>query len=325
MPPYDLTKFILYSHFFIVENPSYEIKKHIHAFVKPLVLFDRMRGVGQNSTFVPTKVFSSRTNGEKEYRLHINQFDEFITHLRNQFIRVEEIPVERKSLYQPIAMHYPVRIEKSPRDYQIKAIEYITKMDQPYPTNLIGLPTGTGKTFCGLYGAHKIGSRLVIIILPIYIEKWVSDIQTNLGVDPKSIIVVRGLHQVAGLIEMGQNQSITQDFIIISVVTLRTFIEAYDENPHNYYEQFPVAPWQLYETIGAGQVLIDETHQHIHAIFKIITAMHVPKLNSLTATLTTDNYVVKRAHDVFLGCFLVGSSRVDLQACKLEYSIVSPK
>jgi len=28
---------------------------------------------------------------------------------------------------------------------------------------------------------------------------------------------------------------------------------------------------------------------------------------------------------VFLGCFLVGSSRVDLQACKLEYSIVSPK
>ena len=30
-------------------------------------------------------------------------------------------------------------------------------------------------------------------------------------------------------------------------------------------------------------------------------------------------------YTVFLGCFLVGSSRVDLQACKLEYSIVSPK
>jgi len=36
---------------------------------------------------------------------------------------------------------------------------------------------------------------------------------------------------------------------------------------------------------------------------------------------------LKRLFDcgVFLGCFLVGSSRVDLQACKLEYSIVSPK
>jgi len=40
--------------------------------------------------------------------------------------------------------------------------------------------------------------------------------------------------------------------------------------------------------------------------------------------------VVQRVNErsqgaVFLGCFLVGSSRVDLQACKLEYSIVSPK
>jgi len=35
--------------------------------------------------------------------------------------------------------------------------------------------------------------------------------------------------------------------------------------------------------------------------------------------------LMKGSPIVFLGCFLVGSSRVDLQACKLEYSIVSPK
>ena len=35
--------------------------------------------------------------------------------------------------------------------------------------------------------------------------------------------------------------------------------------------------------------------------------------------------LVDEDRQVFLGCFLVGSSRVDLQACKLEYSIVSPK
>jgi len=35
--------------------------------------------------------------------------------------------------------------------------------------------------------------------------------------------------------------------------------------------------------------------------------------------------IVDAKDEVFLGCFLVGSSRVDLQACKLEYSIVSPK
>ena len=41
----------------------------------------------------------------------------------------------------------------------------------------------------------------------------------------------------------------------------------------------------------------------------------------------TGNFSERFGRDltVFLGCFLVGSSRVDLQACKLEYSIVSPK
>ena len=33
----------------------------------------------------------------------------------------------------------------------------------------------------------------------------------------------------------------------------------------------------------------------------------------------------KRRHDCVLATHNVGSSRVDLQACKLEYSIVSPK
>jgi len=43
------------------------------------------------------------------------------------------------------------------------------------------------------------------------------------------------------------------------------------------------------------------------------------------AILTIINNPMLSLALVFLGCFLVGSSRVDLQACKLEYSIVSPK
>jgi Protein of unknown function (DUF3501). len=34
---------------------------------------------------------------------------------------------------------------------------------------------------------------------------------------------------------------------------------------------------------------------------------------------------VKRGEPIYMGIDYVGSSRVDLQACKLEYSIVSPK
>jgi len=48
-------------------------------------------------------------------------------------------------------------------------------------------------------------------------------------------------------------------------------------------------------------------------------------LNLVGTTEDVGVILGKAPYPVFLGCFLVGSSRVDLQACKLEYSIVSPK
>ena len=50
-----------------------------------------------------------------------------------------------------------------------------------------------------------------------------------------------------------------------------------------------------------------------------------PRLTELVAFIRTQGTRGVGQSSVFLGCFLVGSSRVDLQACKLEYSIVSPK
>jgi len=64
--------------------------------------------------------------------------------------------------------------------------------------------------------------------------------------------------------------------------------------------------------------------------------LYIFRNGRLLLRTTDDSYVqtlvdkgeiteAKARNHVFLGCFLVGSSRVDLQACKLEYSIVSPK
>ena len=50
-----------------------------------------------------------------------------------------------------------------------------------------------------------------------------------------------------------------------------------------------------------------------------------PGTGALTSLLARRARRLITIETVFLGCFLVGSSRVDLQACKLEYSIVSPK
>jgi superfamily II DNA or RNA helicase len=288
----------LYSHFFKITNPTYEIKKLIHAFIKPLVLFERIKPVGESARFMPTKVFSCRTADEKEYRLHINQLKDFLDFLKNSHVNMSLISIEKEPLYIPEKLHYPVNIQKSPRDYQIPVIEHITHPKSSYPATLVGLPTGTGKTFCGLYSSYLIGTRLAIVILPIYINKWVEDIQTNLGVDPKSILVVRGAHEVAGVIEMAKTGTLTHDYIIISIVTMRLYIESYDEDRQDCLDQYGCAPYDFYKLLKIGQVLIDETHQHLHAIFKIMLCMHVPYLTSLTATLMTEQNVIKKVHEI---------------------------
>lgn len=298
MSMYEQTKIIKYSHFFKVVNPTYQIKSLIHNFIRPLVIFERVKPVGEKARFMPTKVFSSRTADEKEYRLHINQFKDFITYLHENHIAVSEIPVETVEMYKPARLKWPVKITKQPRDYQIKPIDRIVHLTTGYRAVLLGLPTGTGKTFSGLYGCYKVGTRVAIIILPIYIEKWVEDIQTNLGVDPKSIMIVQGSQHLAGLIDLAKNNQLSCDYIIISTVTMRMFIEKYDENPVDCLDQYGIFPYDLYKVCQVGQILIDETHQHLHAVFKIHLTMHVPQLTTLTATLITDQPVIKKVHDL---------------------------
>lgn len=288
----------VYSHFFRILNPTYELQNHIHKFVKPLIVFERVKPVGEPARFMPTKVFSSRTENRQEYRLHINQFQEFIDYLKSLYVPVEQIPVYYKELYTPELLRQPTHITKELRDYQHEVKDFALSQEPPYRARLIGLPTGTGKTFTSLYILNELKQRTIFLLLPIYIDKWVQDIQENLGVDPKNILVVQGAKHLMGLIEMAKNNQLQHDYIIISTITMRLYIEDYDANQADCEDMYGCVPFDLYRLVKAGLVIIDETHQHIHAIFKIMLQMHVPMLLSLTATLLSEQSVVKKVYDI---------------------------
>jgi len=82
-------------------------------------------------------------------------------------------------------------------------------------------------------------------------------------------------------------------------------------------------------SMAAGEYVSVSSQADTQAADLAIEARELRKNPEMELLELTQIYV-KRGLDedlarVFLGCFLVGSSRVDLQACKLEYSIVSPK
>ena len=300
-PSLQQTQIFVYSHFFEIINPSYLIQKLIYEYVKPLVIFDRdytQNGPQGKPVFVPTKVFSSRTEDRKEYRLHVNQLSDFLNYLEQNRVSPAAIPLTRVPMYTPAPMTGAMTLKYPPRDYQIPAIEAAVHPVAGQHTSLIGLPTGTGKTFCGLSAVKQIGTRTLLILLPNYIDKWTDDIGFNLGADPKTIMVVQGAAHLTGLISLALDNTLEADFIIVSTVTYRMYIEAYDASSKDCLDQYGVYPKDLCKVLGVGTVLIDETHQHVHAIFKIMLTLHVPHLISLTATLLTDHHVVKRAHDI---------------------------
>lgn len=288
----------IYSHFFRLVNVQPEMVFTINEFMKPLVQYEVNRSVKNKVVYSPNKIFASKTSNASEYRFHINQIAEFMELLKLKYVNPDSIEILNMPLYKPAKLSYKYRIDKQPRDYQVEVIDHIVSPMEGHRTRLAGLPTGTGKTFCGLSSAVKIGTRTMIIILPIYIEKWISDIQDNLNVDKNSIMSVQGSAHLKGLIDMGNSGTLKSDYIIVSVRTLQNFIDRYENYADDCIDEYGCRPEDLYRITGTGQVLIDETHQHIHAIYKIMLFMHVPHLTALSATLISDDYLIKKVHNI---------------------------
>ncbi len=288
----------IYSHFFRLINISSQMILTINEFIKPLVQFEMNRALNRSNIFTPNKIFASRTVPLKEFRFHINQLADFLDLLKMKYVPEDSIEIIEIPMYVPEKLNFKYRIDKEPRDYQQKVINHIISPIENHKIRLVGLPTGTGKTFCGLFAATKIKTRVMIIILPTYIPKWVEDIQENLHVDKKSIIAVQGSGHLKGLIDMTRDNTLDADYIIVSVRTLQNFIEKYELDPDICVDEYGCRPDDLYRLTKTGQVIIDETHQHIHAIFKITLFMHVPHLTALSATLISDDALIKKVHTI---------------------------
>lgn len=151
----------------------------------------------------------------------------------------------------------------------------------------------THNTVTSMFSCSALGKRTAIIILPNYIEKWKSDVLGIIDVDPKRIMLVQGSKALKGLIHYGKEQDIKSDIVIFSLTTLRNFFTEYSERPAETIEEYGCTPEEMYQILGIGTVLIDEAHQHLHAIFRLMLHMHVPKLLALSATFIDDDRFIE--------------------------------
>ena len=157
----------------------------------------------------------------------------------------------------------------------------------------------THNTFCAAAGAEKIDTRMVIIVRPMYIEKWKSDIEELYGFTGSDVVVVQGSAQLMHLITNAVEGRLKAKVIIISNKTLQNWYSLYEKKGNYVLDQgYDCLPGELMPILHAGIRLIDEVHQDFHLNFKIDLYTHVERSISLSATLKGDDPFVNRMYEL---------------------------
>ena len=278
-----------------LQTDDYILIAHIKSFLLKHYTQRQQKGFSQNSAG-DDKVFAGGIKDKPIFMFHANQFIHLSHYLEDLHYKL--VPTEKidRREYNIVPGDFTVRSQWELRDYQIPVVEFL--LDNPIKSKLVPIQTGKGKTFTALYTIGQINHRLGIVILPTYIEKWVSDIATIHDAKQTDVMVIQGSKALAAIIEMAKTDSLENNYYIFSSRTMQEYINQYEEDPQLCIDMYGCAPIELFPLLGIGVMLVDETHQHYHAIFKILIYTNVKFQIGLSATLMSDDNLVARMHKV---------------------------
>lgn len=144
-------------------------------------------------------------------------------------------------------------------------------------------------TSCGIAAEQK--KRWMVGVLPKYKEKWAKDITDNLDLKPKEVMIVDTTAGLRGLIDLCKTQGAKklQPVIVITLTTLRSFIESYHEDRKACVEDYGCAPWEMWRILDIGMFSVDEAHEHIYSVFLATLHMHGPQIVCMSGTMISED------------------------------------
>ena len=297
MYQYQYFKVDVFSHFFKLTFVTPRGRDVIQTFLKNYIQMGLVRK-GRRYVREPVKVFGARIRDGSEYRFHINQLTDFRRVCADVGIPEEFIKPTVHELYAPAPSKLQMLPHWIPRDYQEPILEYL---GSPEPNNrkLVEIQPGKGKTFLATRRAVDTGQRVVVIIKPAYMEKWIADFQKHCGIDKKDIISIQGSGPLMNLIATAKQGKLDADVIIISNKTLQNWYTLYErKGRYSLDVGYDCLPEEFLPLLQAGVRIIDEVHQDFHLNFKSDLYCHCPLTISLSATLISDDPFIARMYEV---------------------------
>lgn len=245
-------------------------------------------------------VYASITKDRKNFYLHRRQYTHLLDYISKKFPQYEDYFKVNKDHFfdhyksEPLNLLFNSKIEL--RDYQKDIVDFLCQ--EKCRSKLVPLQTGKGKTVIGLNYVCKINKRLAIVILPTYIDKWVSDVKNLTNIKDDEICVIQGSKTLKSCIDLAKQNEYDYPITIISLTTIRNAIDEYEEDPEFFKFNYGIEPIELFPLLGVGVLLVDETHQHFYGLYKTLLHSNVEKQVGLSATLTTDQPILKRVHHI---------------------------
>lgn len=284
----------IYSHFFKVTEFSPQAERALMSLCRELIQKTVVK-IGKRYVEQNDRVFASRTKDKKDYRFNINTFDRFILRMGDFGISRDNIEHVFHGLYEPASVELSMAKGWAARDYQIPLIDFIV---EPGPIKVLTLQTGQGKTATSLAACAKMGKRLMIVILARYFDKWISDVAENYGLNSDRVLTIQGFKQMREALKKAMTVGITEDVIVVTSRGLQDYITQYENTRFGLGPDWLVPPENIYEVMGVGVRLIDETHQHFHLNFKLDLFTNVPKCIYLSATLESSDRFINEMYSI---------------------------
>ena len=206
---------------------------------------------------------------------------------------------QQKQCHRPRQLYLRiVKVEKLPYKGKTTCIS----VDNPTKLFVTKDYVVTHNTIMSLFALERLKMRCVLVIKPMYIERWLDDLVgdkkvTDDSFTSKEVMVVKGSAQLRGLIDLAQTGKLNSSFIIISNRTLADYYNYVKLNGvDDVYMNVP--PEELWGVLGAGVRLIDEAHEHFFACYMTDLHTNIIKSISLSGTLEPDNPFLKRMYNI---------------------------
>lgn len=177
--------------------------------------------------------------------------------------------------------------------------DYTEFMAGPKPVVINNMGTGQGKTFCAIWTAVQLGKRVLITVLPRYVDIWVKAFGEFLDLHPTDLLIA-DTFGVEKLHETMKEGLINPKIIILPLTKIDVYIKRMKEDP-----TLPCLD-EVFRDLNCGYRIIDEAHESIYSVYMSLMFGNHKKTAALSATLSGDDEFINSIYNqIFpLDCYL---------------------